>query len=102
MTTTLMKKLESKKDRLLSIISVPTFAHPSSLRKKLKHMKLTMILTCFRNMKLNFLSKNIPHSYGLYANVLKNLAPLTIFKISPRTMQSSTKNRTYAVPFLLK
>ena len=54
-TTTLMKKLESKKGRLLSTTSAPTFVLPSSLRKRLKHMKLARILTCFRNMKLNFL-----------------------------------------------
>ena len=65
-------------------------------------MKLTVILTYFRDMKLNFLWKNILRSYGLYTNVLKNLVPLKIFKISPRTMQSSTKNRMYAAPFLLK
>ena len=54
-TTILMKKLESKKGRLLSTTSAPTFVLPSSLQKKLKHMKLTVILTYFRDMKLNFL-----------------------------------------------
>ena len=54
-TTILMKRSERKKARLLSTISAPTFVLPSSLWKRLKHMKLTMILTSFRNMKLNFL-----------------------------------------------
>ena len=65
-------------------------------------MKLAMILTCFRNMKAHFLQKNILHSSRLYTNVTKTLAPLKIFKISPRIMQSFVKNKMYVEPFLLK
>ena len=90
------------KEGQVSITFAPTFVRLSSLRKRLKHMKLAMILTCFRNMKAHFLQKNILHSSRLYTNVTKTLAPLKIFKISPRIMQSFVKNKMYVEPFLLK